>query len=107
MGTLCTATHLRQPRAFSAVRSSSCGQSSQLVLGVAIAVCALFTSLPCLAQSKEAIDAGVEKAVRQFNELDPRHAKLKNSAVRLGFQTLALARSGAISLSEAYRARLD
>jgi len=102
MGTLCTATYLRKPRAFSAVPSSSYRQSSQLVLGVAIAVCALFTSMPCLAQSKEAIDAGVEKAVRQFNQLDSRHATLENSAA--GVLIFPQVTKGGVALAAEYGA---
>jgi type II secretory ATPase GspE/PulE/Tfp pilus assembly ATPase PilB-like protein len=50
--------------------------------------------------------------IRKLVSADATHDQIearavKEGMVRLGFQALALARSGVISLSEAYRARLD
>jgi lipid-binding SYLF domain-containing protein len=58
--------------------------------------------MPCLAQSKEAIDAGVEKAVRQFNQLDRRHAMLENSAA--GVLIFPQVTKGGVALAAEYGA---
>ena len=51
----------------------------RIILAVAIGGCSLFAG-SCLAQSKEAIDANVEKALQQFDVLDPKHESLVKSA---------------------------
>ena len=55
-------------------------QMKGLLLAVVVGGCALFTGSSCVAQSKEAIDANVEQALRQFDLLDHRHASLVKAA---------------------------
>jgi uncharacterized membrane protein len=57
-----------------------CMSSLKRSVVVAIAGWALLTSTSCLAQSKEAIDRSVERAVQQFNLLDARHVTLEKKA---------------------------
>jgi lipid-binding SYLF domain-containing protein len=77
-------------------------KSSKFALAAGIAVCALLTSLSCFAQSKEAIDAAVKEAVRQFDQLDPRHVTLENTAA--GIQIFPQVTKGGVALAAEYGA---
>jgi lipid-binding SYLF domain-containing protein len=58
-------------------------QSPKFIVSVLISFCALFASASCLAQGKAAIDSGVQRALLQFEQLNPRHAVLASKAAAI------------------------
>jgi lipid-binding SYLF domain-containing protein len=75
-------------------------KSPRFILAIGLACCALFTSAACLAQSKAAIDASVQKAAQQFNLLDPRDADLISRAA--GVLIFPQVTKGGVALAAAY-----
>jgi lipid-binding SYLF domain-containing protein len=71
-------------------------------LVVVIAGWALLTSTSCLAQSKDAIDRSVERAVQQFNRLDARHVTLEKKAA--GILIFPQVTKGGVALAAEYGA---
>ena len=58
-------------------------QSPKITVSIWISCCAFFVSASCLAQSRLAIDSGVQQALLQFERLNPRHADLESRAAAI------------------------
>ncbi len=77
-------------------------QPRQFVLSIGIGCCALLISAACLAQSKAAIDGGVQKTLRQFEQLDRRHQELESRAA--GILIFPQVTKGGVALAAEYGA---
>jgi lipid-binding SYLF domain-containing protein len=67
---------------------------------IAAALCLMLAGLPAAAQTKDALDAGVLDAVKQFDLLDPRHAELEERAA--GVLVFPHVTKGGIGVASAY-----
>jgi lipid-binding SYLF domain-containing protein len=75
-------------------------KSPPIILAIGIACWALFTSAASLAQSRAAIDAGVQQALQQFNLLNPRHMDLEKRAA--GILIFPQITKGGVALAAEY-----
>jgi len=70
------------------------------IVAICLAVAALLANAPCVAQTKEALDAGVLETVKQFELLDARHAALEREAA--GMLVFPQITKGGIGLASEY-----
>ena len=73
-----------------------------LISATGMALALTLSSLPCAAQTKEALDAGVLETVKQFEVLDPRHRQLERQAA--GMLVFPQIIKGGIGLASEYGA---
>jgi lipid-binding SYLF domain-containing protein len=74
----------------------------RFILAIGIAGCALLTSTAPRAQSKDAIDVSVQKALQEFNRLDPAHVNLQKKAA--GVLIFPQVTKGGVALAAEYGA---